>query len=177
MVLPAKSLVRKDATRSHGTNPAIRCSLPESKMRAVFVVIPDVFREQTLQMAFIHRNHVIEQISSAAFNPTLRSSILPGTFEGGPYGADLQSTNRDRDFQPIFAIPVKDQKSGSRPKRKRFPQLLNDPQARRVLRDVEVDDPPPTVADDEEAIEHAEGDRWDRENRTLAAKRAAMLLI
>ena len=84
MVQSAKSLVRKDATRSCGTNPAIWCSLPESKMRAVFVVIPDVFREHTLQMAFIHRNDVIQQVSTAALNPTLRNSILPGTFEGGP---------------------------------------------------------------------------------------------
>ena len=32
-----------------------------------------------------------------------------------------------------------------------------------MLRDVEVDDLPPTVADHEEAIDYAEGDRWDRE--------------
>jgi len=163
MMQPAESLARKDATRSRGMNPAVRCSLPESKMRAVLVVIPDVFREQTLQMAFIHRNDVIQQVSTAALNPTLRNSILPGTFEGGPNGSDLQSTNRCRDFQPIFPIPVKDQKPGCRPKRKRLPQLLNDPPARRVLRDVDVQDAPPAVADDEEAIDHAEGDGWDRE--------------
>jgi hypothetical protein len=51
MVQPAESIMRKDATRSCGTDPAIRCSLPESEMSAVFVVIPDVFREQALQMA------------------------------------------------------------------------------------------------------------------------------
>jgi len=94
MVQPAKSVVRKDATRSCGSDPAVRCSLPESEMRAIFMVIPEVFREQMLQMAFIHRDDVIEQISSAAFNPTLRNSVLPGTFKGGPYGADLQSLDR-----------------------------------------------------------------------------------
>ena len=35
--------------------------------------------------------------------------------------------------------------------------------ARRVLRDVEVQDPPAIMADHEKAIEHAEGDRRDRE--------------
>jgi hypothetical protein len=94
-------------------------------MRAVFVVIPDVFREQALQMAFIHRNDVIEQISSAAFNPTLRNSILPGTFKGGPHGTDLQSTDCHRNFQPILPISVKDHELGSQPKRKRLRQLLN----------------------------------------------------
>ena len=50
-------------------------------MRAVFVVVADVFREQTFQMAFVHRDDVIQQISSAALDPTLRDSILPGTLE------------------------------------------------------------------------------------------------
>jgi hypothetical protein len=46
-------------------------------MRAVFVVVADLLRKQTFQMAFVHRNHVIQQISSAAFNPALRYTILP----------------------------------------------------------------------------------------------------
>jgi len=77
------------------------------------VIVADVFGEQSLQMAFIHRNNVIQQVSSAAFNPTLRDAILPGTFEGGPYRADLQSTNGYQDFQSIFPIPVEDQKPRS----------------------------------------------------------------
>ena len=52
-----------------------------------------------------------------------------------------------------------DQKSWSRPKRKRLPQLLDDPTARRMLRDVEVQDTPAIVADDEEAVEDTESDR------------------
>lgn len=78
-------------------------------------------------------------------------------------GADLHSTNRRRNFQPIFPIPVKDEELRSRCKWKCFPQLLNDPFASWMGCDVEVNDPPPTVADDEEAIDHAEGDRWYRE--------------
>ena len=44
-----------------------------------------------------------------------------------------------------------------------LPQLLDDPSARRMLRDVEVQDASTIVADDEETIEHAERDRWHRE--------------
>jgi hypothetical protein len=130
-------------------------------MRAVFVVVVDVFRKQPFQMAFVHSNNVIQQVSSAAFNPTLRNSILPGTFKGGAYGANRQSTNRCRDFQPIFSIPVKDQESGSRPERKRLPQLLDGPQARRMAGDVEVQDASPVVADDEQTVEQAERDSRD----------------
>jgi len=41
MVQSAESLARKDATRSCGTSSAVRCSLPESEMRAVVMVITD----------------------------------------------------------------------------------------------------------------------------------------
>jgi len=64
-------------------------------MRPVFVVVADVFREQTFQMVLIQGNDVIQQISSAAFNPTLRYSILPRAFEGRSYWAHLQGSNGD----------------------------------------------------------------------------------
>ena len=82
MMQPAQSIPRKEAPRGCGANSVVRGSLPQPKMRAVLVVVADVFREQRFQMAFIHRNDVIQQISSAAFNPTLRHSILPRAFEG-----------------------------------------------------------------------------------------------
>jgi hypothetical protein len=53
MMEPAESLVRKDTTRSYGTNPVVRCSLPESKMRAVVVIGADIISEQPFQMALI----------------------------------------------------------------------------------------------------------------------------
>jgi hypothetical protein len=42
----------------------------------------------------------------------------------------------------------------------RFLQLLDDPSARRMFRDVNVQDSPPIMTDDEEAVEHAERHRW-----------------
>ena len=42
-------------------------------------------------------------------------------------------------------------------------QLLDDPTTRRMLRDVDVQDASTIVADDEKAVEHAERDRWRRE--------------
>ena len=154
--------MRNDATQSCGANPVVRCSLPESEMRAVVVIVADVVSEHSFQMGFIQRNDVI-QVSPAAFNPTLCHGVLPGTLEGGPHRAHLQGSNGHGYFQSIFRIPVKDQEPGSRPKRKRLPQLLDDPHARQMFRDVQVQDPPPIVVDDEEAVEHAERDRWNCE--------------
>jgi len=60
-------------------------------------------------------------------------------------------------------IAIKDQVFVRRFKRKCLAQLLDDPTASRMLRDVDVQDASTIVADDEEAVEHAERDRWHRE--------------
>jgi hypothetical protein len=49
-------------------------------------------------MAFIHRDNVIQQVSSAAFDPTLRHTVLPGALEGGADRAYLQGSNGHRDL-------------------------------------------------------------------------------
>jgi hypothetical protein len=44
-----------------------------------------------------------------------------------------------------------------------FSQLLNDPDAGRMASDIEVEDAPPVMADDEEAVQNPERDRRDCE--------------
>jgi hypothetical protein len=77
-------------------------------MRAVLVVITDVIREQPFQKAFIHHDNMIQQVSSAAFDPTLRHAVLPGALEEGPHRAHLQASNGHRDLHPVFRIPVEE---------------------------------------------------------------------
>jgi len=48
-------------------------------MRAIFVVVGNVFSEQAFQVPFIERDDVIEQFSAAAAHPTFGDAILPGT--------------------------------------------------------------------------------------------------
>jgi hypothetical protein len=63
----------------------------------------------------------------------------------------------------FLGIAVEDEKPRSQLKRKRFSQLLHDPQGSRMLGDVNMQDEPPIMMDDEEAIEHTKGDRWHGE--------------
>ena len=77
-------------------------------MRMVLVVVADVFREQPFPMAFIHRDRMIPQVSSAAFDPTPRDTALPGTLEAGPHRAHLQGSNGHWDLPPVLRIPVED---------------------------------------------------------------------
>ena len=81
MVQSTESLVRKDLTRSYRTNPAARCPLRKSEMGAVLMMVTNILGEQSLQMAFIQRNNVVQQISPTASHPTLRDAILPWTSE------------------------------------------------------------------------------------------------
>jgi hypothetical protein len=81
MVQPAESLPRKDPTRSYGTNPAARCPLLKSEMRAILMMVTNILREQSLKMALIQGNNVVQQVSSAASHPPLRDAILPGAPE------------------------------------------------------------------------------------------------
>ena len=145
MMQPAEPILRKDAPRGCGANSVVGSSLLQPKMRSVFVIVADVFREQTFQMAFIHRNHVIQQISSAACNPTLRYAILPRAFERRSCRAHLQGSNRRWNLQPVLRIAVEDEKARGQLKRKRFSQLLHDPHASRMLGDVNLQDASPIM--------------------------------
>jgi len=51
-----------------------------------------------------------------------------------------------------ITIAVEDQEPRSQLELKRFPKLLNNPEARRMLCDVEVQSTPPVMPNDEEAI-------------------------
>ena len=43
MMQPSQAFMRQDATGGYRATSAVRCSLPESEMRVVFVVVADVF--------------------------------------------------------------------------------------------------------------------------------------
>ena len=79
-------------------------------MRAVFVMVGNILAEQPLQVAFIDRNNVIQQVTAAAADPTLSDSILPGAFERSPNRTHLQGSNGRWDFQSVLYIPIEDEK-------------------------------------------------------------------
>jgi hypothetical protein len=114
-------------------------------------------------VAFVNCDDVIQEITAATPYPTLCDSILPRTFERSADTIYPQGSNRCGDFQSILGITIKDDEPRSRSKWKCFSQLLDDPQACRMLGDIEVQDTPTIVTDDEKAIEHAEGDRRNGE--------------
>src|SRR6202790_2187710 len=134
-------------------------SFPESEMRAVLMVVANILREPPFQVAFVNCNDVIQKITPATPYPTLCDSILPRTFERSADRIHPQGSNRCGDFQSILGITIKDDEPRSGSKWKCFSQLLDDPRACRMLCDIEVQDTPTIVTDNEKAIEHTERDR------------------
>jgi hypothetical protein len=53
-------------------------------MRTVLMMVTNILEEQSLQVAFIERNNLIQQVSSTASHPTLRDCILPGAPKQSP---------------------------------------------------------------------------------------------
>jgi hypothetical protein len=70
-----------------------------------------------------------------------------------------QGSNRCGDLQSILGITINDDEPRSASKWKCFSQLLHDPRAGRMLCDIEVQDTPTVVTDDEKTIERGGGDR------------------
>ena len=73
------------------------------EMSAVLVIVRDVIKEQSLQVAGVQWDHVIEQLAATASYPALGDTILPGAFEGGSHGGYLQGSNGCRDLRPASA--------------------------------------------------------------------------
>src|ERR1700674_5132292 len=130
--------MRKNGAGSHAPGPAVRCSLLESEVRAIVMIVADIISEQATQVALTQSDHVIQQVTPAAFNPTLRNSILPRTLEGRADTLDFHRPNRSRNFRPVLGVAIEDDESWSRPKWKSFSQLLYNPQAGGMPRHVEI---------------------------------------
>jgi hypothetical protein len=145
MMQPAESLMRKDVTRSYGTNSAVRCSLPESKMRAVLMTIADIIGKQPPQVVVIQSDYVIQQVPARALDPAHRNTVLPRTLDRSANTLDSHRSNRSGNLRAILGIPIKDKKPEAD---SYFPQLLDSPQARRMWCGVKVQDATGIMADD-----------------------------
>jgi len=95
-----------------------------------------------------------------SFPPTARRRHSARDFEMTLLGNDPCGFHRCDHLEPELLIAIKDQVFLRSFKWKRLAQLLDDPTAGRMLRDVNVQDAPTIMTDDEEAVEHAERNRW-----------------
>jgi hypothetical protein len=63
MMQAAESCVRDYSTAMHGADSAARRFLVQPQMRAVFVVVTDIFTEKAFQMPLVEHDYVVEQVA------------------------------------------------------------------------------------------------------------------
>src|SRR5450759_739912 len=74
---PARALLANHCTVFQRACPASRRLLVQPEVGSVVVIIGNVLGEESLQMALIQGDHVVEQVAAAASDPTLGAPGLP----------------------------------------------------------------------------------------------------
>jgi hypothetical protein len=134
-------------------------SLIQSKMRSVVVVVADVPIHQAFEMAFIQNDHMVEQVAAAVADPALCHAVLPRTAETGSLRLDAEALHCLDHIAVEVRAAIKNQIVGRGVKRERLAQLLNYPSAGRVSCHIAMQDSPPVMRNNEEAIKHTESER------------------
>ena len=109
-------------------------------------------------MNIIEDDQVIEKLSTTASDPTFCDSILPRACRANTCRLHAAGCQQLGYLLAKLGITIQDRITVQTRFRKRFPQLLHYPEARRVFRDVEMEDPASTMFDDEKTIQDSEGE-------------------
>src|SRR5271166_2363515 len=126
-------------------------------MSPVFVVIANVFVQQSSQVPLVQNDHMVKQLPTHTPNPALGDAVLPRTskrgsdrfravlFDGRDHvGGELRIAIKDQEPMWIIESPS-------------FAQLQYNPQGVRLPGHVAVENLPPIVADDEETVQNSKG--------------------
>ena len=129
-------------------------------MRSPGVIAIQVRGKQSVEMSLVENDDVIQKLSAQATDCALNIGVLP---RRGRRGHNLVNTQaRQPSLNPItvcaIAVTQKILRGGI--ERKRFRNLLGCPLRGRVLRDVEVDNFPAIVRQNDEYEQHFERRRW-----------------
>ena len=131
----------------------------QAEMRSVVMIVADVLAHQAFQMALVKDDDMIKQVATAGTNETFRHAILPWVLETYSLWHDAEALDCLNNLFVEVCTTIKDQVERRGIVRKGFAQLLDHPRARRVLGHIEVENAPPIVRDDEEAMQYAKSER------------------
>src|SRR5215469_11519758 len=118
--------------------PARRCRLLQAEVCSVCVVVGDVFTPKSPEVLIVQRDYVIEHFAANTANPALRHSILPRAPNTGANRFEGTGLQKLHNIAAELGVMVEQDVAVGRGKRQSLAQLLSDPVAGRMLRDVEV---------------------------------------
>jgi hypothetical protein len=77
----AESWERDDPTAIRRRSSLGWCLLRQAEVSSILLIVANMVREQSFQMARVHRDNMVQQIMAAAFDLTLCHAVLQRAFE------------------------------------------------------------------------------------------------
>lgn len=130
-------------------------------MNAVLVMIGDVIADESAQVAFIQRDHMIEELAAATSDPALRHSILPWRLHARSLRRQTAVFEERHHVGIKLRVVIENHVSIRFTARECLAQLLQHPFCRGMTGNVGVQNLPTAMLDDKETVQKSEGDRWD----------------
>jgi hypothetical protein len=122
----------------------------QREMCARFVIVRKIAGQDSAQMLLAEYHHVVQAVAPDGSNQPLCIRVLPGTGRSRPDLADTHASDSLAERLTVDRIAIAQQPAGRRVIRKRLNDLLRGPGGRRMLRDVEVNDPPALMEKDDD---------------------------
>ena len=137
--------------------------LIQSNMSPVGVIIANIFEAEPYQMSLVQRDHMIQHLTAYAPHPSFRDSVLPRTADARPDSFDPARFQKATHLVAEFVVTIEDGVAVWTWQRQGLAELLQNPVARRMRGDVEMENAAPMMLDDEEAVQHTETQRGHSE--------------
>src|SRR5438105_1733144 len=128
-------------------------------MGPVLVVVADVLAHQTFQMPLVEHYYIAKQVTSAITYPAFGNAVLPWASEAGSLRLDARDCYGADNFPVEVRGSVEIQIARRRIIWECPAKMLRYPLAARMTGHAAVENAPPVMRDDEETVEHAEGQR------------------
>src|ERR1700730_13701123 len=116
-----------------------------------------------MQVPLVHHDDVIEALGAKGSHDSLGDRVRPRRSDWGPDAGDPELGKTSIDVASVDGIAIVDEVTGMPTPGRRLQQLSPDPRSRRARRDVEMDQLPASVVNEEEDVQGLETDRLNHE--------------
>src|SRR4051794_19030008 len=127
------------------------------------MVVAHVIPDQPAKMLLVQRNDMVQNLSTATAHKALGDAVLPRRPDTRSLGFQTRCLQQCDDVRIEGGVAVEDDVTVPGAFGKSLTQLLDHPLRRRMGSDVEVQDPPASVLDDEKAVQQFECHGWHGE--------------
>jgi hypothetical protein len=132
-------------------------------VRPFVVVITDELRQHRVQVPLAHHDHVVEALGPEGSDNPLGDRVRARRSDRGSDARDTDLGQTSIDVVSVDGIAIVEEVTGLPTPGRRLHQLPPNPRRRRARCDVEVDQLPASVPDEEEDLEGLETDRLNHE--------------